>query len=87
VAALPQAQVKTLIATFALAALAVSAGNTNAYVNKPRIHKAYGHVNKSPIQTATTVRPEQFATLTDKVRPLHDCVHVAFPQCSDNEVK
>jgi hypothetical protein len=83
---LPQAQVKTLIATFALAALAVSAGNANAYVNKSRIHKAYGHVNKSPIQTATTVRPEQFAPLTAKGGPLHDCVHVAFPQCGDNEL-
>jgi hypothetical protein len=80
-------QVKTLIATFALAALAVSAGNANAYVNKSRIHKAYGHVNKSPIQAATTVRPEQFAPLTAKGGPLHDCVHVAFPQCSDSEVK
>ena len=83
---LPQAQVKTLIAIFALAALAVSAGNANAYVNKSRIHKAYGHVNESPIRTATTVRAEQFAPLTAKGGPLHDCVHVAFPQCSDNEL-
>jgi hypothetical protein len=62
------------------------AGNANAYVNKSRIHEAYGHVNKSPIQTATTVRPEQFAPLTAKGGPLHDRVHVAFPQCSDNEL-
>jgi hypothetical protein len=85
--ALPQAQVKTLIATFALVALAVSAGNAAAYVNKSHIHKAYGHVNKSPIQTATTVRPDWFAPSPTKGGPLHDCVHVAFPQCSDNDVK
>ena len=82
-----QAQVKILIATFALATLAVSGGHANADVNKPRMHKAYGYRNKSPIQTATTVRHEQAGSLTDRGGPLHDCVHVTFPQCSDNEVR
>jgi hypothetical protein len=76
---LPHAQMKTLIATFALSALALSAGNADAYVNKSRIQTVYGYVDKSPIQT-TTVRHE--APLS-----VHDCVHVAFPQCSDNEVR
>ncbi len=78
---LPHAQKKTLIATFALAALALSAGNADAYVNKSRIHKAYGSADKSPIQTIA-VRREQAAPLS-----IHDCVHVPFPQCSDNEVR
>lgn len=77
----PHAQMKALIATFALAALALSAGNADAYVNKSRIHKAFAYVDKSPIQT-TTVRHEQAAPLS-----VHDCVHVTFPQCSDNEVR
>jgi hypothetical protein len=74
---------KTLIATFALAGLAVSTGNANAYVNKSRIHKVYG----SRIQTTATARHERAAPLAAKGELLHDCVHVAFPQCSDNEVK
>jgi hypothetical protein len=78
---------KALIATFALAALAVSTGNANAYLNKSRIDKVYGHVNKSRIQTTTTARHERAAPLAARGEPLHDCVHVAFPQCSDNEVK
>jgi hypothetical protein len=81
---LPQAQVKILI--FALAVLAISAGNAYAYVNKSRIHKVHGHVNKPPIRTATTVRPEHFVPLTAKGGRLHDCVHVAFPQCGDNDL-
>jgi hypothetical protein len=78
---------QTLIATFALAALVVSAGNANAHVNKSRIHKLYGYGNKSSIQTTTTVRHEQVTPLTAKGEPIRDCVHVVFPQCSDNEVK
>jgi hypothetical protein len=78
---LPHAQMKALIASFALVALAVSAGNADAHVNKSRIHAAYGYVDKSPIRT-TTVRHEQAAPLS-----VHDCVHVAFPQCGDNEVR
>ena len=76
---------KTLIAMFALAALAVYAGNANAYIDKSRIHKTYG--NGSKWRTTTAVRHEQLAPLTAKGGPLRDCVHVAFPQCSDNEVK
>jgi hypothetical protein len=78
---LPHAQMKTLIAAFALVALVLSAGNADAYVNKSRIHEAYGYVDKSRIRT-TTVGHEQAAPLS-----VHDCVHVAFPQCSDNEVR
>jgi hypothetical protein len=76
---------KILIATFALTALAVSTGNADAHVNKSRNHKAYGYANTSPIQT--TLRRQQAASLAAKAEPLHDCVHVAFPQCSDNEVQ
>ena len=67
---------KTLIATFALGALAASAGNANAYADKSRVHKTYGYV----------VRHEQAAPVAAKAEPIRDCVHVAFPQCSDNEV-
>jgi hypothetical protein len=78
---------KTLIATFGLAAVALSAGNANAYVNEPHIHKAHGYVNKPPIQATASTRHEQAAPLISTGGPPHDCVHVAFPQCSDNEAK
>jgi hypothetical protein len=48
------------------AALAAFAGNAYAY--------------KAPIHTT---RPAQFMSpLTAKGGPLHDCVHIPFPQCS-----
>jgi hypothetical protein len=49
------------------AALAVFAGNANAY--------------KAPVHPARTAQPTM-SSLTAKGGPLHDCVHVAFPQCS-----
>jgi hypothetical protein len=48
------------------AALAVFSGNANAY--KTRTH------------ATRTVR--SLSSLTARGGPLHDCVHVAFPQCS-----
>jgi hypothetical protein len=51
------------------AALAVCAGNANA-----NAHKLHVHVTR----TALTL-----SSLTAKGGPLHDCVHVTFPQCGD----
>lgn len=76
---------KTLIAMLALAPLGVYAGNANAYIDKSRIHKTHGYGSKW--RPTPAVRHEQLAPLTAKGGPLRDCVHVAFPQCSDNEVK
>jgi hypothetical protein len=73
---------KTLIAMSALAGLAVSAGNANAYADNSRIHKTYGYVH-----TTTAARHEQAAPLAARSEPIRDCVHVAFPQCSDNQVR
>jgi hypothetical protein len=47
-------------------ALAVFAGNANAY--------------RAPIHTTRTA--QSMSSLAAKGGPLHDCVHVAFPQCS-----
>jgi hypothetical protein len=47
-------------------ALAVFAGNAYAY--------------KAPIHTIRT--GQSMSSLTAKGGPLHDCVHVTFPQCS-----
>jgi hypothetical protein len=55
----------TVMAVFA--ALAVFAGNANAYKYKAPIHKT---------RTVQTL-----SSLTAKGGPLHDCVHVTFPQC------
>jgi hypothetical protein len=55
----------------ALAALAVLAGSANAHVKKSRIH------------AAMTASPQSW--LTVKGGPLHDCVHVTFPQCNSHE--
>jgi hypothetical protein len=49
------------------ATLAVCAGNADAHVHK-------SHVTR----TASTL-----TSLTAKGGPLHDCVHVTFPQCDD----
>jgi hypothetical protein len=49
------------------AALMAFAGNASA-----RIHKSRAHMTKS----APTL-----VLLTSKGCPLHDCVHVPFPQC------
>ena len=58
---------KSLLTGIAVcAALAVFAGNANAH--------------KAPIHTTRTA--QSTSSLTAKGGPLHDCVHVTFPQCS-----
>jgi hypothetical protein len=58
---------KSLLTGMAIcAALAAFAGNAYAY--KASIH--------------TTRTEQSMSALTAKGGPLHDCVHVAFPQCS-----
>jgi hypothetical protein len=53
------------------AALMAFAGNASAHIHKSRHHMTV-HMTK----TAPTL-----ALLTSKGGPLHDCVHVPFPQC------
>jgi hypothetical protein len=56
---------KSLLTGIAVcAALAVFAGNANAY--------------RAPVHTTRTAQ----SPLTAKGGPLHDCVHVTFPQCA-----
>ncbi len=58
---------KSLLTGMAICgALATFAGNAYAY--------------KAPIHTVRTV--QSMSSLTAKGGPLHDCVHIAFPQCS-----
>jgi hypothetical protein len=51
------------------AALAICAGNADAYVHKSQTQMARKAL--TPL------------SLTAKGGPLHDCVHVTFPQCGD----
>jgi hypothetical protein len=61
---------KSLLTGIAVcAALAVFAGNANAY--------------RAPIHTTRTA--QSMSSLTAKGGPLHDCVHVTFPQCGPHE--
>jgi hypothetical protein len=53
-------------------ALVVGAGNADAHA-----HKA--HMYKSHVYMSAQILP----SLTAKGGPLHDCVHVTFPQCGD----
>jgi hypothetical protein len=70
---------KSLLTGMAVcAALAVFAGNANAHVRKTPTH-AYAYVNRSPIHVANPT--PTIASLRAKGGPLHDCVHVTFPQC------
>ena len=63
---------KSLLTGMAIfAALAVFAGSANAYVKKSRIHTAMAASSQSWLRA--------------KGGPLHDCVHVIFPQCSSHE--
>jgi hypothetical protein len=60
---------KSLLTGMAVcAALAVFVGNADAYKNKASVHKAW---------TARTL-----SSLAARGGPLHDCVHITFPQCS-----
>jgi hypothetical protein len=59
-------------------ALAMFAGNADAHVNKTAIHTtnmARGFASSLPERG-------RIASLRAKGGPLHDCVHVLFPQCS-----
>jgi hypothetical protein len=63
-------------------ALAVFAGNASAYVRKP-IYRPHAQALSSP----ELYRPQErtLAALSAKGGPLHDCVHVTFPQCDGHE--
>jgi hypothetical protein len=64
-------------------ALAVFAGNADAHVNKTRVHTTKMARGMAPLPDGgsgwTTSR---LSALRAKGGPLHDCVHVLFPQCS-----
>jgi hypothetical protein len=55
-------------------ALAIFAGNADAHVRKATVHKVPVYAKK--------IAPATLSSLTAKGGPLHDCVHVLFPQCS-----
>jgi hypothetical protein len=56
------------------AALAIGPGNANAHMHRPHAYKSHAPM--------TTTAPT-LSSLTAKGGPLHDCVHVTFPQCGD----
>jgi hypothetical protein len=57
------------------AALVACAGNANAHVHKSHMQMT-SHVQM-------TMTAPGLSSLTAKGGPLHDCVHVTFPQCGD----
>jgi hypothetical protein len=61
---------KSVLTGMAIAALVAFAGNASAHRHKWRVHM-------------TKIAPT-LALLTSKGGPLHDCVHVTFPQCGDH---
>jgi hypothetical protein len=69
---------KSIITGLTLCA-AMGAGHARAFAKKP-VDTAHGH----PIAKAETARLGEFPTqFRIPAYPLvHDCVHVAFPQCS-----
>jgi hypothetical protein len=72
---------KSLLTGMAVcAALALFAGNAYAYVRKAHGH-AYAYVNRSPMHVAQRT----WESLRAKGGPLHDCVHVKFPQCNGHD--
>jgi hypothetical protein len=72
---------KSLLTGMAVfAALAVFAGNADAYVKRAPIHAI--HVkNTAPAPSSWSLASASPAALRAKGGPLHDCVHVTFPQC------
>jgi hypothetical protein len=71
---------KSLLTGMAVcAALAVFAGNADAQVHKAHVHKVpvYGKQVTPAIPMTSDI-----SLLRAKGGPLHDCVHVTFPQCS-----
>ena len=62
------------------AALVVFAGNADAHVNKTRIHTAKMARGLAPLPDGRLEL--RMSLLRAKGGPLHDCVHVTFPQCS-----
>jgi hypothetical protein len=66
----------------ACVALAAFAGNASAYMRKP-IYRPRAEALTSP----EVYRPQQLslAALRAKGNPLHDCVHITFPQCDGHE--
>jgi hypothetical protein len=72
---------KSLLTGMAVcAALALFVENGHAHERKAPAH-AYMYVNRSPIHVATPT----WASLRAKGGPLHDCVHVTFPQCDSHD--
>jgi hypothetical protein len=62
--------VGTGMAVYAVPAL--WAGNANAHVHKSPVHKSYVQATALTLSSSSV-----------KGGPLHDCVHVIFPQCGD----
>jgi hypothetical protein len=70
---------KTLLTGMAVcAALAIVAGDADAHVKKTVVQTAV-HAKKMTPALASASLPARW---TVKGGPLHDCVHVLFPQCS-----
>jgi hypothetical protein len=61
-----------------LAILAVFAGNADAYIKRASIHTR----KVAPALASLSLSSTSLAALRAKGGPLHDCVHVLFPQCS-----
>lgn len=71
-----KALITVLMGLAVCTALAVFAGNADAHVSKTRIHAAKTYF------APRASFPSRLSYLTAKGGPLHDCVHVTFPQCS-----
>jgi hypothetical protein len=68
---------KSLLTGIAVcSALALFAGDANAYARKAYA-RAYAYVN----QPTSHMAMPTWTALRGRGGPLHDCVHVTFPQC------
>jgi hypothetical protein len=61
-----------------LGVLAVFIGNADAYGKRASVHTK----KVAPALASVSLSSRSLAALTAKGGPLHDCVHVLFPQCS-----
>jgi hypothetical protein len=64
-------------------ALAAFAENADAHVNKTRVHPTNMARGMAPLPVGGSGwTASRVSALRAKGGPLHDCVHVPFPQCS-----
>lgn len=75
---------KSLLAGMAVCAvLAVFSGTTSAHVQRAHVHKPIYRPHAQALSSLPVYRPygQTWSSSRAKGGPLHDCVHITFPQC------